>query len=236
MEFTRNRDRLPLVRIVFGLLALLATASATTSVRAQVSEEVYPKELQGAKPFELGELVLLLMPNSGTTSIGWDFRVDSPILWRTLGYESVQGRGGASLYIRNGIARVHIQGKRSTVLRQRVAELAWGLTYSSTVNPNLGPEEIKIAPGLPREGCFGAKYTGCDFVEPLNSLSQAGIVATKICGKRGVDELVSAFSLTHSGRRPTVMVWKSSGGSGGSSAEVLLKLNETPDPGMCDKL
>jgi hypothetical protein len=191
VEFTCNRERV--VRFVFGLFALLATASTTTLVRAQATQEVYPKELQGTKPFELGELVLLLMPDSGARSVGWDFRAESPILWKTAGYQAGQ-RKGASLYTRNGIVRVNIQGKKSTVLRQRIAELGWGVTYSSTLNnPNFGPEEITIEPGLPREHCFGSIYTGCDFEEPLSSLAHAGIVATKICSKRGTSEIVSAF-------------------------------------------
>ena len=102
MEFTYNRERVP--RIVFGLFALLATASTTTLVRAQVPQEVYPKELQGTKPLELGDLVLLLMPDSGARSVGWDFRAESPIFWRTAGYETIQ-KNGASLYTRNGIVR-----------------------------------------------------------------------------------------------------------------------------------
>lgn len=233
MEFTCNRERVS--RIVFGLFALLATASTTTLARAEVPQEVYPKELQGTKPLELGELVLLLMPDSGARSVGWDFRADSPILWKTAGYQEGQ-RKGASLYTRNGIVRVHIQGKKSTVLRQRVVELGWGVIYSSTINPNFGPQDITIEPGLPRERCFGTTYTGCDFEEPLSSLSRAGIVATKICSSRRTPgDFLSVFSLTHPRRRPTVMVWQSSGGSGGSSAWLTLKLNETPNPGICNK-
>jgi hypothetical protein len=217
--------------IVTGIITLTPVAGAS----AQGVQDVYPTELQGTRPLELGELVLLLMPDSGVKSVGWDFRAESPILWRTAGYETIQKKG-ASLYTRNGIVRVHIQGKKSTVLRQRVVELGWGVTYSSTFNPNFGPEEINISPGPPREGCFGATYTGCDFEEPLSSLAHAGIAATKICGKHDMGEMVSAFALTHAGRRPTVMVWQASGGSGGSSAWLILKLNETPNPSICDKL
>jgi hypothetical protein len=229
VEFTSRRT--VVAYIAAGICALTPIAGAM----AQSVQDVYPVELQGTRPFELGELVLLLMPDSGVRPVGWDFRAESPILWRTVGYETVQ-RKGASLYIRNGIVRAHIQGKKSTVLRQRVVELGWGVKYSSTINPNFGPQEITIEPGPPREPCFGSTYTGCDFEEPLSSLAQAGIAATKLCGKRGTGDIVSAFSLTHAGRRPTVMVWETSGGSGGSSAWLTLKLNETPNPGICDKL
>jgi len=200
----------------------------------QPTQGIYPETLQGAKPFELGELILLLMPDSGATSVGWDHRADSRIVWQTTGYEAAPRADGTSKYIRNGIVRVHIQGKISTVLRQRIDELGWTVSYSSDGPPNFGPEEIAIEPGLPQEACFGTNYDGCDFDEPLTSLSSAGIGATKICGKREMGVASSAFLLTHAARRPTVLVWVTSGGSGGSSAWLTLKLNEKPNAGLCD--
>ena len=201
----------------------------------QATQGIYPETLQGTKPFELGELILLLMPDSGATFAGWDHRADSRIVWQTSGYETVQKADGTSKYIRNGIVRVHIQGKQSTVLRQRITELGWTVSYSSDGPPKFGPKEITIEPGLPQEGgCFGTNYEGCDFDEPLTSLSSAGIGATKICGKRKMGVASSAFLLTHAARRSTVLVWVTSGGSGGSSAWLTLKLNEKPNAGLCD--
>src|SRR5271170_122267 len=119
----------------FATLAFVAGVSI-----AQTVQSVYPSELRNAKSFELGELVLLLMPDAGSTSVGWEFRADSPIVWKTDGYKSIQLRNGTS-YVRNGIVRVNVQGKRTTVLKQRVAELGWAVSYSTTSNPGLGPEE-----------------------------------------------------------------------------------------------
>jgi len=201
----------------------------------QTTQGIYPETLQGTKPFELGELILLLMPDSSATFVGWDHRADSRIVWQTTGYETVPKADGTSKYVRNGIVRVNIQGKKSTVLRQRTTELGWTVSYSSVDPPKFGPEQITIEPGLPQEGgCFGTNYEGCDFDEPLNSLSSAGVGATKICGKREMGGASSAFLLTHAARRSTVLVWVTSGGSGGSSAWLTLKLNEKPNAGLCD--
>jgi hypothetical protein len=227
-----------LQRIALCSYLLLATASTATLVCAQITQGVIPKELQGRKQFELGELVLFLMPNSGERSVGWDFRADSPILWKTAGYETTPRKDGTSSYTRVGIVRVHVLGKKSTVLRQRVTELGWSVTYSNTSNPNFGPQEIQVEPGGWWAGgpCFGSTYSGCDFEEPIGSLSHAGIIAINLCSKEEIGGRVSAFVLSHAGRRQTVMVWQTSGGSGGSSAWITLKLDERPNPGMCDKL
>lgn len=207
------------------------------SGKPQVTQGVYPKELEGTKSFELGELVLLLMPDSGATFVGWDHRANSPIVWKTSGYETRTRSDGTSISTREGIVRVHVQGKKSTILRKRINELGWTVMYFSELPPKFGPEEIEIEPGLSYEGgCFGTNYDGCDFEEPLNSLSSAGITATKICSAREVGEAASAFLLTHAARRPTVLVWVTSGGSGGSSAWLTLKLNEKPNTGLCKQI
>lgn len=144
MKFTSHCN---LQRIALGLFALLATAATATLVCAQTTQGVYPKELQGRKPFELGDLVLFLMPNSDERSVGWDFRADSPILWKTAGYEIAPGEGGTSIYTRVGFMRVHVLGEKSTVLRQRVTELGWSVTYSNTSNPNFGRRKSRSSPG-----------------------------------------------------------------------------------------
>ena len=60
---------------------------------------------------------------------------------------------------------------------------------------------------------------------PFASLVKAGIHVDTICSTKTIEGHVSAFLLTHPGRKPTVMTWTESGGSGGVSSWITLKLD-----------
>jgi hypothetical protein len=218
-------------RRLFALFALLGVSVAHT----QTAQLVYPNQLNHAKSMELGQLVLLLMPDAGSASVGWDHRASSDIVWTTNGYDSEQW-GKESAYVRRGVVRVNVEGKRSTVLRQQVNELGWSVALSSTSNPSFGPEDISITVGTPDTDCFGAKYDGCNFDPPLKSLALAGIEAKKICAKTRFSDQVIAFTIVHPKRRPTLLIWEESGGSGGISSSLTMKLNDKPDASLCDSL
>lgn len=223
--------------LTVGAVALIAVTSFTTlwiSGRAAAplpkaavvdTQPVYPKSLQGTKSLELGELILLLIPDTPADQFGWDYRVNSPITWLTNGVEY----GGMSA-TRRGVVRVNIGGKKATVLRQKTEELGWSVIYKTDGNPNFGPAEIEIKPGgvAPEDICFGTNFDGCAFDAPLPSLSAAGIVATPICEKTSLGEEYKAFLLKHLDRRPTVMVMVTGGGSGGVSSSITLKLRDVP--------
>ena len=211
-----------------------STPPESASVRAP-EDDVFPQALRNAKSLELGELVLLLMPGSGEPSVGWDFRADSPIKWQTTAaYKEVPESGYAS---RTGWVRVNVQGRKATILREREFELGWMVEYSNQSSgppsshpqflpPKFGVKNIEIKPGGWGDlTCFGTGFDGCDFEEPFASLVQAGIHVETICSTRMPDGHTSAFLLTHPGRRPTVMTWTRSGGSGGVSSSITLKLD-----------
>lgn len=214
-------------------------SDALPSQPPQAAEgDVWPEVLRGAKSLELGELILLLMPDSGATSVGWDFQTDSPIKWQSEPFKEVPGSGYA---YRMGWVRVNVQGEKSTVLRERKLELGWTVTYSNEISaspnaerpfmpPKFGVESIEIKPGAEpvvdnELVCFGAVFSGCDFDEPIASLIKAGIHVQTICSKEISGGHVSAFILTHPGRNPTVMTWTESGGSGGTGSWVTLKVD-----------
>jgi hypothetical protein len=248
-----QRGKLIATVIVGGLALIVVTAAVTWEIvtrhgianqhsapaadgnRRTVadSQDVYPAELRDTKSLELGQLVLLLMPDSGSQYIGWDYRVNSPILWQTSGFNEFP-MGGAE---RVGLVRVNIQGSTATVLRQRVEELGWSVIYSTNKPAKFGPREIDIRPGTPTgDGqCFGTNFDGCDFKEPTASLLSAGIQVKKLCAKQWGAEGISVFLLAHSDRKPTILVWQTSGGSGGSSSWLTLKLNDEPGSNLCDR-
>lgn len=202
------------------------THADSRSVESQAikpkDEDVYPPVLRGKESLELGQLVLLLMPEKGSEPVGWDFRSDSPIAWQTVGYKEIPETGYT---MRTGWVRVNIQGAKSTVFRERKTELGWTVELSSS-SAKFGPKQITIKPGGEgKQSCFGASYDGCEFAEPFTSLVKAGINIETICAERGIGGHVSAFVLTHPQRRPTRMEWKKSEGSGGGSSWITLKLD-----------
>lgn len=192
-----------------------ATSQPPASSAGKRSQEIYPPALEGSRSLELGNLVRLLMPDEPGL-VGWNWAVDSPIKWRDAGYQE-----SGTVANRNGIVRVNVMGKISTVVRQRSVELGWTVTFSSR-RPQSGVEEIAIEPGAPdgNDQCFGASYDGCSF-NPMPSLANAGITATPVCNKDfNADNFEHTYRLSSPGKATTYLRWMQSAGSGGESTIV----------------
>ena len=186
-----------------------------------LAQGVYPTTAQSLKPMELGEAILLLMPDKGANSVNWDHRAESNILWLTEGWESRRPKENS--IFRDGLMRIHVKGKVSTVLKKQKHELAWTVSYSSEGNPGLGVQEIEITPGMPKEGCFGSLNEGCAF-HPQPSLTASGIRFKKLCENNGTQFTVIVFELTHPNRSATMLRWAEDRGSAGARSSVTLSL------------
>ncbi|USX08239.1 hypothetical protein [Paraburkholderia fungorum] len=206
-----------------ALIAHAATAAPTTGI--------YPESLQGTASFELGSVILALMPSPNQQQIGWDWQADSPIQWQN-GYTL---NPGATRSYRNGVLRINVMGDVSTVLRQRTDELGWTVTLYTDAPPKFGPDSISFEPGLTgRDACFGTLYDGCDF-NPLPSLQHAKINARLLCqfdesGRPNPSNanFTRTYRVSAEGKAPTLMQWQRSSGSGGSTSTVTLLLKATP--------
>jgi hypothetical protein len=212
------------------------SGSSTASAITAPTLDVYPDILRGSKSMELGELILLLMPDAGAKYVGWDLAANSPIRWTgSSAYTDNPGpSGGAS---RSGWVRVNVQGSRATMLRDKKYELGWTVAYSSVragresfLPAKFGVGSASISPGGGNSDdiCFGTAFDGCDFAEPLESLVKAGIQVVSICSGGVQGGHKSAYLLTQSTHAPTVMVWERGGGSGGVSASVTLQYDAKP--------
>lgn len=117
------------VAITWRLTARSSDPAARQDASAHVAEDqpaVYPPMLKGTKSMELGQLVVLLMPDENAKSIDWDYHVDSPIHWETAGFDQTSPNAAR----RVGYIRVNVQGKvQATVLRQAREELGWSVEY-----------------------------------------------------------------------------------------------------------
>ena len=208
-----------------------------------LAQGVYPTTAQSLKPMELGEAILLLMPDKGANSVSWDHRAASNIQWLTEGWQSYPK---VNSIFRDGLMRIHVKGKTSTVLKKQKQELAWTVSYSSDENPAFGVKKISISPGVPGlpgkggEICFGSLYEGCAFA-PQPSLNESGIRFKKLC-ERGVDGSshvigpggVTGFELSHPNRSVSFMRWHQNSGSGGTTNHIELLIS--PKDGELCKL
>lgn len=210
-----------------------APTQAQGSKRAQESpqKDVYPSLLRDTDSMEFGKLILMLMPTSAQ-QIGWDFYANSAVQWQTSGYGMYPTVNGGAY--RRGWLRVNILGAKATVLRQHTVELGWTVELDRDFSQGFagirsGPNEVAIKPGGDGsdDQCFGPEFDGCDFDAPIDSVAIAGIHVQVICTRFAPDEgeEKSAFLLTYPGRRPTVMLWERSGGSGGDSSNIELILD-----------
>ena len=176
------------------------------------SQSVFPPSLGKFKSYELGEAILLFMPDKQTKFVGWDYRVNAQIFWITDGYKDSS---------REGLLRVHVQGKKSYVLKKEKYELAWTVRYATHSNPKFGVESIDLFPGVPNEICFGTLYDGCSF-DPIHSIKAAGISAREICERSKSQQKIIGYQLSHPNRQGTLARWEEGWGSGGKESSFKL--------------
>ncbi len=197
------------------------------------SGPVFPAELVGTKSVALGRMIQSLMPNSTDTSVGWDRQANSEIHWDSTGYKTELTTDHGTIYFRTGVVRINNQGNVARVLTPKRAELGWVVTYYSKSDPSKGVERISIAPGTRDDECFGPRYDGCDTAAPIQSLRSSGVTAKMLCQERDGPEEVIAYMLHSTGKRPTLMAWWTSGGTGGSNSHIDLELNRLANPKYC---
>lgn len=202
---------------------------AATEPLPDTSSDVSPVPTPVAKlrSLELGEAILLLMPEKSSKGIDWDFRADAPIIWVTDGYKEETRENGDTVSFREGLIRVHVQGKKAHVLKKNKYELAWTVRYETHTNPKFGVESIGLYPGSQNETCFGTLYDGCDF-GVSKSFKQAGISAKKICERSETQQHIIGYQLTFPGKKTTLARLEDNWGSGGTSSTAELMFSVSP--------
>jgi len=169
--------------------------------------------LNNYRSFELGEAILLLMPdkNTETELMNWDYRSEAPIVWMTDGYKTeLNGYG------RDGLIRVNVQGVESRILRKKKEELAWTVRYFTSNNPKFGFESIQLYPGDSDGQCFGHLYDNCNF-ELQQSLKDVNITMKKICRSKFYGDKLVGYEFTQQNKRNVFAELSYAEGSGGSS-------------------
>lgn len=224
-----------------GGVALIAAVAGIATYRSlqapkQASEvvnamPVYPEEAAGLPPVDLADLVALLAPARGFSTMGWDYLADDPhIHWITDGID--RNNAGAT---RDGLVRVRAAGKLSTVIKQKLSELAWTITLATDGPEKFGPKSISITPGG-RDGpeqCFGAEYTNCTF--PVEAAILASANAHKICAKNKLGGATDGYLVELPTHISVALLYSIGGGSGGSNSElsILSPVGINPET-LCD--
>lgn len=203
------------------LAALLAVAVTCAGAAPGVPTDTDPP-VRGTS-YELGRVILTLMPDRGQRTLSWDHRADSAVGWVDPGYKTVRNRLG-EFAVRRGLIRTNVLGKRATVLRQRREELWWTVTYLTKGPPKFGPEKILLDPGGLSDVCFGTLYEGCEY-DPLPSLRAAGIRAKQVCHAKIHEAHLTGFTLMHPGRGEIQLLVMDDGGSGGSSTSLEMRFS-----------
>ena len=219
--------------IVAAALALEACnpTKTTPAPKTTPALPIEPSSLSTLEPVDLPTLVLAAMPTAGTRVLGWEHMLQAPIRWSTDGFTTTET--GAK--IRDGWARVRVNGRVSTVLKQGKEELPWTVELDSTANENYGPQEISIkAGGNDENQCFGSLYDNCTFtaVEAF----QSPVFKTQfLCQVGPLNDYKRYYMLTASGRAAVVAAYEHDEGSGGVTTELTLTLASNHSPsGLSD--
>jgi hypothetical protein len=117
--------------------------------------------------------------------------------------------------------RIRVDGKKTTVLKKTLKELAWSIIYSNNGNPGFGAIFITIVPWSEGVECFGSTYSGCDF-DPIKSFQASGISTTKICESHIAGFRVRGFKLTHPKKSSVLARITDNYGSGGATTDLEL--------------
>ncbi|MDO8754134.1 MAG: hypothetical protein Q7J80_09610 [Anaerolineales bacterium] len=180
---------------ILSLILLLSAAPLSWS------GDVHPPSAKKLPSIELGQALLLFMPDEASKFVGWDFRSEAQIVWLSDGYETRKDEKTQNTSVRHGLMRINVNGKKSTVLKKKKNELAWRVEYESNNPPKLGIETITLGPGTPTETCFGELYSGCAF-DPIPSIKASGIKVKVLCGgKHQISPIDIGLELSHPGRR-----------------------------------
>lgn len=213
-------------KIVIGSFLLIITASA---ISAEAPLQPYPTVLSKLPQQELGQVILKFMPNKNTNRIGWDYRAnDTSIVWIDNSYQEIDNGDGTFESSRKGVARINVNGVKSTYLKQRVYELPWSIMMKGE-RGKFGVNSVNFYPATAsRENeniCFGEVYGNCEF-KPFKSLERSKIAYKKLCEKidNGINFKI-AYLLSNKGKQDTFAIWSSSSGSGGSWTEFELYYN-----------
>jgi antitoxin component YwqK of YwqJK toxin-antitoxin module len=169
-------------------------------------------KLNSYRSMELGTAILLFMPDKSMEHVGWDYRLDAPVIWLTDGYAYENNTGEA---FRKGLMRINVDGVHSTILKKAKEELAWRVRYSTLSNPSLGVDsiELSIDGGFQNnDNCFGVNYDNCVF-NPEKSMQLAGIKFKKLCEH----DAYTGYELNHPDKRKTLARTVYNFGSGGES-------------------
>jgi hypothetical protein len=111
-----NKNKLLPLAISFLLAFNLSVVKADDVVRGTTNNET----LNGYRSFELGEAILLFMPDKNMESVNWDFRSDAPAIWLTDAYTTTGDYGkGAEVAFRKGLIRINVDGIQSTILKKQ---------------------------------------------------------------------------------------------------------------------
>jgi hypothetical protein len=191
-----------------GSIVCLLVAAGGSAAAA-----VWPREAAPLKPIELSALIsqFLTAPN-----LRWEMLQNGSVRWTTNGIETNERRS-----FRRGLARVKLNGRSSTILRQNIDELAWSIELSTFDQERFGPTLATINPGTSQEQCFGTGFTGCYFTAE-EALGRLGL--RQACSVGPAGNVAKVYE--RAGRRSMTVVYRNSTGSGGRSASIELDLRE----------
>lgn len=210
--------------LVGALLFVLGPSFAATIPSGHVSgPDAGPKPediiIEDTMPIiELSTFLANALPDDGFAAMGWDYLSDSPnITWKT------DGVAYGHTAIRFGVARLRVGGVSSQILRQSWQELPWTITLLSSGNPSHGPREIDIGPGGEGDNsCFGVGAKGCVF-SASQALRSTLLKSSLLCRPSSGADTVGVYSVSTGDKKPSLVVFLTSGGSGGSSSSLSIR-------------
>lgn len=178
-----------------------------------------PISAHALQPAELSDLLARILPANGFESLGWDDLVDDPnIQWKTDGVAQRSGLSGQPVIsYRDGVTRILVNGRPSRLLRQHWQELGWTITLRTEGNARFGPKLIEVQPGVSGSACFGTNAEGCTFTAD-DVLRSKLLQATAVCESHWGEERYAAYSVSTPGKQASLVVFRTSGGSGGSTS------------------
>jgi hypothetical protein len=212
---------------------LSSLAVLLISYSSCIAQTVIPPVLTGTEVVTIGDLLKSLLLRSTEPVGSWGRQAHPAIRWEPKLYRKVLGPNQETVYVRDGIVRIINQGHVASVLKPLRAELGWTVRYSTQENPSKGFQKISVSAGVQGDECFGSRYEGCNMAVPLRSLHRNGVAVKMLCRERDGPDEVLAYVISAIDRKPALMSWWTSGGSGGTSSQIDIEFNKSADIRYC---
>jgi len=162
---------------------------------------------------ELGDLIVWFMIDKSDNGPDWPMHSNSERINLFWNDEGVKTTNDGVMLVREGEAKLTVNGKTMWTLRAEKEDLNWDVTLKGT---KFGVHKVEI---WPNHQCFGTGSSGCDFAWDtlFENTESKNIIAKEVCTGGSLSNGGTLYELNYIGKQDVYVMYGYSSGSGGKT-------------------